>query len=69
MGGKCRNWTICFGARLFQVHQNRLDQWFLTFFYISYPPFIKQDNQIYPQYIQWCSFLKNIKLTNRYSLE
>jgi len=40
----------------------------LNLFYISYP-FIKQDYQIYPQYTQWCSFIKNTKLTNSYSLE
>jgi len=45
-----------------------LFQWFLTFFYISYP-FIKQDNQIYTQYIQWSSFTENAKLTNSYSSE
>ena len=43
-------------------------QWFLTFFYISYP-FIEQDYEIYPQYTQWCSFIENTKLKNCYSLE
>ena len=40
----------------------------LKHFYISYP-FIKQDYQIYHQYTQCCSFIKNTKLTNSYSLE
>jgi len=31
------------------------------FFYITYH-FIKQDYQIYPQYIRWSSFIKNTKL-------
>jgi len=29
----------------------------LNLFYKAYP-FIKQSYQIYPQYIQWCSFLE-----------
>ena len=33
----------------------------LNLFYISY--------QIYPQYIQWCSFIENAKSINSYSLE
>jgi len=37
-------------------------------FYISYP-FVKQDYQIYSQYTQWRSFIKNTKLTNCFSLE
>ena len=37
-------------------------------FYIS-NPFIKEDYQIYPQYSQWCSFIKNMQLTNSYSVE
>jgi len=45
-----------------------LGQWFLTFFYISYP-FIKQDYQIYAQYTQRCSFIETTKLTNFFSLE
>jgi len=40
----------------------------LNLFYMSYP-FIKQDYQIYLQYSQWCSCIKNTKLTNLYSLE
>jgi len=42
-----------------------LEQWFLTFFNL----FIKKDYQIYPQYTQWCSFIKNTKLTNSCRLE
>jgi len=38
-----------------------LIQWFLTFFYISYP-FIEQAWQIYPQCTQWCSNIKINKL-------
>ena len=40
----------------------------LNLFYIFYL-FIKQDYRSYPQYTQWCSFIKNTKLTNFYSLE
>jgi len=40
----------------------------LNLFHTFYP-FIKQDYQIYPQYTQWCSFLKITKLANSYSLE
>ena len=41
-----------------------VDQWFLTFFYISYP-FVKQDHQIYPQYTQWCSSIDNTNVTKK----
>ena len=40
----------------------------LNLCYMSYP-FIEQDYQIYPQYIQWRSFIENRKFTNCYSLE
>ena len=40
-----------------------------SYFLHFLPPFIKQDCQIYPHYTQWGSFLKNMKLTNSYSLE
>ena len=45
-----------------------ITQRFLTLFYISYR-FIKQDYQVYPQYIQCCSFVENTNLTNSYSSE
>jgi len=40
----------------------------LNLFYMLYP-FIKQDYQLYPQCIQWCSSIENRKVTNSYSLE
>jgi len=47
-----------------------LVQWFLNLFYITHPLLPnKQGYEIYPQpqYTQWCSFLKNTKVTNPYS--
>jgi len=41
-----------------QAQKNKnLDQWFLTFFYISYP-FIRQDHQIYPNALNGTHLLK-----------
>jgi len=51
--------TLCFYG------QTLLRAVVLNLFYIFYP-FFKQDDQIYTQYTQWCSFIKNMKLTNFY---
>jgi len=56
LDGTVLRWTAC-------VYVSVL----LNLFHIS-DPFIEQDNQNYPQYTQWCSFIENMKL-NCYGLE
>ena len=56
LDGTVLRWTAC-------VYVSVL----LNLFHTS-DPFIEQDNQNYPQYTQWCSFIENMKL-NCYGLE
>jgi len=68
-------WPVCVSLNLPSNRAVRLKcvpEWsrpaVRNLFYMS-SPFIEQDYQIYPNHTQWCSFIKNTKLTMSYSWE